>query len=102
MDDAAEVQRERRAQQLIGRLRRSVALLVATRRRHEVVDTVAAAETHEEATEAVGELLDIDEESAAEVVEMPVHSFTQERVKAREDETARLEERLATLRTEGA
>ena len=76
-------------------------MLVASRRRHEVVEVVGRAETDEEATEAVSELLDIDEDSAVEVVEMPVHSFTQERVQAREDETAMLEERLATLRNNG-
>jgi DNA gyrase/topoisomerase IV subunit A len=101
MDEAADVSRERRIKQLIGRLRRSAALLVASRRRHEVVEVVGEAATDEEATRAVSELLDIDEDRAAEVVEMPVHSFTQERVKAREEETARLEERLASLRADG-
>ena len=56
--------RERRIQQLMGRLRRSAAMLVASRRRHEVVEVVGRAETDEEATEAVSELLDIDEDSS--------------------------------------
>ncbi len=86
----------------MGRLRRSTALLSASRRRHEVVEVVAEAETDEQAREAVGELLEIDEESAGEVIEMPVKAFTQDRIKAREDETQQLEERLAALPNEGS
>ncbi len=101
MDETADVSRERRTKQLIGRWRRSVALLMASRRRHEVVEVVGQAKTDEDAAKAVSELLDIDEVRAAEVVDMPVHAFTQERVKAREEETVRLEERLASLRSDG-
>ena len=100
MDEAVDVPREHRVKQLMGRLRRSAALLLASHRRDEVVETVARAETDEEAADAVSELLDVDKDCAAEVVEMPVSSFTRERTRAREEETARLEERLEMLRDE--
>jgi DNA gyrase/topoisomerase IV subunit A len=100
MEEPVDVPREHRVRQLVGRLRRSAALLLASHRRDEVVETVARAETDEEATDAVSELLDVDRETASEVVEMPVSSFTRERTRAREEETARLEERLASLREE--
>lgn len=91
------VPHERRTAQLAGRLRRSVALLTAGHRRTEVVEVVGDAHSEREAREAVSDLLSIDEEQAAEVVEMPVAAFTRERMQAREEEVARLEDRLADL-----
>ena len=79
------------------RLRRCTALLSATRRRHEVVDVVGEAVSDEEAAEAVSELLDVDPESANEIIDMPVRSFGKERVARLEDEATRLEQRVATL-----
>jgi cyanate lyase len=84
----------------MGRLRRTGALLMASRRRNEVVEVVGQAETDDEAVEAVSELLGVEPDHAAEVVDMPVKGFTNERVKAREEEVERLEERLHELRAE--
>lgn len=100
MPDTGETQPERRVALLMGRLRRTGALLTASRRRTEVVEVVGKANSDDEAVEAVSELLDIEQDDAAEVVDMPVKAFTGERVRARQDEIDRLEERLAELRPE--
>ena len=89
-----------RLENLRQRLRRCVAILSATRRRHEVVDVVGDATSDEEATEAVRELLGVDSESASDIVDMPVKAFSKERVSRLEDETDRLQQKVATLSAE--
>jgi capsular polysaccharide biosynthesis protein len=79
------------------RLRRCVAMLSASRRRHEVVDVVGDAVSDEEAADAVRELLDVDPESASEIIEMPVKAFSKERASHLEDEAGRLQEKVSTL-----
>jgi DNA gyrase/topoisomerase IV subunit A len=89
-----------RLETLKQRLRRCAALLSASRRRHEVVDAVGEAVSDEEAAEAVSELLDVDAESAGEIIEMPVKAFSKERTTHLEDETGRLEQKVAALSAE--
>ena len=89
-----------RLETLRQRLRRCAALVSASRQRHEVVDVVSEAGSDEEAAEAVSELLDVDSESASEIIELPVKSFTAERVSRLEDETQRLQQKVATLDAE--
>ena len=89
-----------RLETLKQRLRRCTAMLSASRRRHEVVDVVGDAVSDEEAAEAVSELLDVDAESAGEIIEMPVKAFSKERTTHLEDETGRLQQKVATLSAE--
>ena len=89
-----------RLETLKQRLRRCTAMLSASRRRHEVVDVVGDAVSDEEAAEAVRELLDVDAESAGEIIEMPVKAFSKERTTHLEDETGRLQQKVATLSAE--
>jgi len=86
-----------RLETLKERLRRCVAILSASRRRREVVEVVGEAVSDEEAAEAVSELLDVDPESANEILEMPVKAFSQERTTHLEDEAGRLQQKVATL-----
>ena len=91
-----------RLEALRERLRRCAAMLSASRRRHEVVDVVGDAVSDEEAAEAVRELLDVDHESANEIIEMPVKAFSKERATHLEDEAGRLQEKVATLEESSA
>jgi DNA gyrase/topoisomerase IV subunit A len=97
MVEAAGHGAQARLETLKVRLRRCVAMLTASQRRHEVVDVVGEAVSDEEAAEAVQELLDVDAESANEIVEMPVKAFTKERATHLEDESERLQQKVATL-----
>lgn len=97
MAEASEHEKSGRLQVLTQRLQRCTALLTANRRRDEVVGVVGEAASDEEATEAVSDLLDVDQEHASAIVEMPVQSFNKERVSRLEDETSRLEEKVASL-----
>ena len=96
-DHAPEITRVRT---LMSRLRRTGARLAASRRRREVIEVVGTARTDEQAAEAVSDLLDVDPAEASVVIDMPVRSFTEDRVADLEAEHQRLEQRLATLRTE--
>ena len=97
MVESSEPGTRARLDTLRDRLRRCVAVLAAMRRRHEVVDVVGDAVSEEEAAEAVGELLGVDNESASEIVEMPVKAFSKERVSRLEDEAGRLQQKVTTL-----
>ena len=100
MSDPTRSAQRHRLESLTYRLRRSAARLAASRRRVEVVAVVGKANSEDEATSAVVDLLDVDTDSAREVVDMPVKAFTRDRVTALEDETQQLEERLTELRSE--
>lgn len=63
---------------------------------------MSLAKSDEEAAGAVSELLEIDGDLAAEVVDMPVKAFTHERLEARERETERLEQAVTTLQGESS
>ena len=91
-----------RVRTLTSRLRRTGARLAASRRRREVVEVVGTARTDEQAAEAVSDLLGVDPAEASVVIDMPVRSFTEERVADLEAEHERLEQKLATLRAENA
>jgi DNA gyrase/topoisomerase IV subunit A len=97
MPEPREREKLGRLHVLRDRLQRCSALLTASRRRDEVVAVVGEAASDDEATEAVSDLLDVDAEHADAVVGMPVQSFNKERVSRLEDETARLEQKVATL-----
>ena len=97
MAEGSEHEKSGRLEVLTQRLQRCTALLTAKRRRDEVVEVVGEASSDQEATEAVSDLLDVDEEHASAIVEMPVQSFNKERLARLEDETSRLEEKVASL-----
>ena len=86
-----------RRRTLAQRLRRTATRLAASRQRHEVVEAVGQAESDEAATAAVSDLLDVDAAAASEVIEMPVKSFTKDRVADLEVEHDLLQKKLATL-----
>jgi DNA gyrase/topoisomerase IV subunit A len=97
MPEPREHEKLGRLHVLKDRLQRCGALLTASRRRDEVVAVVGEAASDDAATAAVSDLLDVDEEYASAIVEMPVQSFNKERVSRLEDETSRLEQKVATL-----
>ena len=97
MPDAREHEKHGRLHVLRERLHRRAAILSASRRRDEVVAVVGESASDEEATEAVSSLLDVEPEHANAIVEMPLQSFNKERVSRLEDETSRLEEKVASM-----
>ena len=97
MPDSSERDKQGRLEGLTLRLRRCLAVLTASRRRDEVVSVVGEAASDQEAAEAVRDLLEVHPEDANAIVDMPVKTFTKERVARLEDETDRLQEKVATL-----